>query len=167
MRTHCIAQETPLSALWRLKWKGSPKNRGSMYMQGWFTLLYSRNPHNIVKQLYSSKKKKNFENGDHSWCWTCHLSSLSFGIQMFPSSVVAYFQAISTGIASQHLSSPFYSFNHGEKEPSQTVRTGRDSVQFSKLKKKTFFLFSSLLFLSSFLLSLLLWTGMETEVYRN
>lgn len=86
---------------------------------------------------------------------------------MFPLSVVAYFQAISTGIASQHLSSPFYSFNHGEKEPSQTVRTGRDSVQFSKLKKKTFFLFSSLLFLSSFLLSLLLWTGMETEVYRN
>lgn len=69
---------------------------------------------------------------------------------MFLSSVVAYFQAISIGIASQHLSSPFYYFNHGEQEPSQTVRTGRDSVQFSKLKKKkkTSFLFSS--FLPSF-----------------
>jgi len=83
---------------------------------------------------------------------------------MFLSSVVAYFQAISIGIASQHLSSPFYYFNHGEQEPSQTVRTGRDSVQFSKLKKKKKPPFSSL---PSFLLSLLLWTGMETEVYRN
>ena len=70
---------------------------------------------------------------------------------MFLSSVVAYFQAISIGIASQHLSSPFYYFNHGEQEPSQTVRTGRDSVQFSKLKKKKNLL--SLLFLPSFFLS--------------
>ena len=28
-----------------------------MYTHNWFTLLYSRNQHNIVKQLYSNKKK--------------------------------------------------------------------------------------------------------------
>ena len=30
-----------------------------MYTYSWFTLLYSRNQHNIVKQLYSSKDVKN------------------------------------------------------------------------------------------------------------
>ena len=29
-----------------------------MYMYIWFTLLYSRNQHNIVKELYSNKNYK-------------------------------------------------------------------------------------------------------------
>ena len=29
-----------------------------MYIYGWFMLIYGRNQHNIVKQLFSIKKKK-------------------------------------------------------------------------------------------------------------
>ena len=58
MRTYCIAQGTLLSALWWPKWEGNPKKRGYIYIpMGWFTLLYSRNWHSSVKQLYSNKKK--------------------------------------------------------------------------------------------------------------
>ena len=41
-----------LNALWWPKWKGNPKNRGYMYTYSWFTLLYTRNQHNIGKQLF-------------------------------------------------------------------------------------------------------------------
>ena len=51
MRTHCTAQGTLLSALWCPKCEGNPKDRGYMYMSGWFILLYSKNYHYIVKQL--------------------------------------------------------------------------------------------------------------------
>ena len=51
-----IAQVTLLSALWWPKWNKNPKKRGYVYTYGWFTLLYSRNQHNTVKQLYTNKK---------------------------------------------------------------------------------------------------------------
>ena len=57
MRTYCTAQGTLLSALWWPKWEGNPEKRGYMYTYSWFTLLYSINYHNIVKQLYANKKK--------------------------------------------------------------------------------------------------------------
>ena len=60
MRTYYIAQGTLLSALWWPKWEGNPKRRGYMYTYSWFTSLYSRNQHNIVKQLYTNKKIKNY-----------------------------------------------------------------------------------------------------------
>ena len=40
-------------------WEGNPRGRGCVFTYGWFTLLYSRNQHNIVKQLYSNLKKRN------------------------------------------------------------------------------------------------------------
>ena len=49
------AQGAPLSALCWPEWAGSPKQRGYVYTCSWYTLLYSRNQHNIVKQLYSNK----------------------------------------------------------------------------------------------------------------
>ena len=51
MRTYCIAQGTLLSALWWPKWKRNPIKRGYMYTHSWFTLLYSRNKHNLEKQV--------------------------------------------------------------------------------------------------------------------
>ena len=62
MRTYCIAQGTLLSDLWWPKWEGNLKKRGYMYTYNRFTLLYSRNEHNIVKQLYSNKKKNKYIN---------------------------------------------------------------------------------------------------------
>ena len=38
-------------------WEGGSRGKGYMYTYNWFTLIYSRNEHNIVKQLYSNKKK--------------------------------------------------------------------------------------------------------------
>ena len=37
---------------------GNPEKRGYVYVDTDFTLLYSRNPHNIVEQLYANKNKK-------------------------------------------------------------------------------------------------------------
>ena len=48
-------------ALWWPEQEGIPKGRGYMCTCGWFALLYSRNYHNILKQLHSNKntfKKK-------------------------------------------------------------------------------------------------------------
>ena len=39
-------------------WEGGPRGKGYMYTYNWFTLMYSGNEHNIVKQLYSNKKKQ-------------------------------------------------------------------------------------------------------------
>ena len=58
MRIYCIAQGTLLTALWWPKWEGNPKKRGYMYTYSWCTLLYRKNEHNIVKQLYSNKNFK-------------------------------------------------------------------------------------------------------------
>ena len=62
MRTYCVAQETLLNALQWPKWEGNPEKEGiCVYTYGWFTLLYSRNQHNIVKQLHSYEIKKKKE----------------------------------------------------------------------------------------------------------
>ena len=55
MRTYSIAQGTLLIALWWTKWKGKPRRRGYLYRYGWLTLLYNRNEHNTVKQLWEMK----------------------------------------------------------------------------------------------------------------
>ena len=39
-----------------LNGKGIQKKREYMYTYSWFSLLYSRNEHNIVKQLHFGKK---------------------------------------------------------------------------------------------------------------
>ena len=39
---------------------GKEYDKECIYMYNWITLLYSRNSHNIVKQLYFNKKKKYF-----------------------------------------------------------------------------------------------------------
>ena len=36
---------------------GRKSEKDGMYVYSWFTLLHGRNYHNIVKQLYSNKKK--------------------------------------------------------------------------------------------------------------
>ena len=54
------AAGTLVRDLWRLKWEGNPKGRGCVCTRGWFTLLYCRDRHGRVKQLYSSKNL--FEN---------------------------------------------------------------------------------------------------------
>ena len=33
------------------RWEGGSRGRGHMYTYGWFTLMYGRSQHNIVKQL--------------------------------------------------------------------------------------------------------------------
>ena len=58
---HCLLW---LNVLRWPKCEVHPKKRGYMYMFSCFTLLYSRNWHTIVKQLYSNKNKltnKNFK----------------------------------------------------------------------------------------------------------
>ena len=57
MRTYCVAQGTLLIALWKLRWEENPKKRGYMYTYSRLTSLFSRNQHNIVKQLYANKNK--------------------------------------------------------------------------------------------------------------
>ena len=37
-------------------WERGPRRKGSTYTQSWFTLLYSRNQHSIVKQFSLGKK---------------------------------------------------------------------------------------------------------------
>ena len=54
MRTCRTAQGTLLHALWWPKWEGNPRKEWYVYTY-WLTSLYSRNQHNIVRQLYSSK----------------------------------------------------------------------------------------------------------------
>ena len=43
---------------------GGPRWRGYMYTYSWFMQLYSRNEHNIVKQLYSNKNNQTNKCGD-------------------------------------------------------------------------------------------------------
>ena len=58
MESCCITQGAQLSALWwsrGMAWGGGgSRGRGYMYTYSWFTLLYSTNLQNIVKQLYSN-----------------------------------------------------------------------------------------------------------------
>ena len=37
---------------WDGRWEGGLRERGYMYPYSWLTLLYSRNQHNIIKQLW-------------------------------------------------------------------------------------------------------------------
>ena len=78
MKTDCIAQGAPLNALWWSKWDGNPKKRRFMYTCSWFTLPYSRNYHNIAKQLYSNKNKNKFKN---SYLWSHQQESSAKGSQ--------------------------------------------------------------------------------------
>ena len=55
MRIYCIAQGTLLSALWWPKLEGNSKKGRYMYTCNGFILLYSRNKHNTIKQLYANK----------------------------------------------------------------------------------------------------------------
>ena len=48
--------ENCVNAVWWPEWEGNTKGRGCMYRYRWFTFLYSRNLHKIVKQLYCIKK---------------------------------------------------------------------------------------------------------------
>ena len=49
--TYCIAYGTLLNLIWQLRWKGNlEENEYIMY--GWVPLLFIRNYHNIVNQLY-------------------------------------------------------------------------------------------------------------------
>ena len=61
--TSYIVQGAQRSALWWLWWvgwglEGGPRGRGYMYAYSWFTLLYSRNEYNVVKQLDPNKNKQ-------------------------------------------------------------------------------------------------------------
>ena len=60
-----MAQETQTGALyqprgvgWGERGDGGSKGRGYMYTYGCFMLRFDRKPHNSVKQLLFSKKKK-------------------------------------------------------------------------------------------------------------
>ena len=55
MRSYCIAQGT-ISNL--LEYTMMEDNIKKSYIYDWVTLLYSRNRHNIVNQLYFNKKEK-------------------------------------------------------------------------------------------------------------
>ena len=48
-------------------WQGGPRERGYMCTHSWFSSLYSRNEHNIVKQLYSNLKKEKKEAEATNW----------------------------------------------------------------------------------------------------
>ena len=54
-----MSQGTLVNALWWPEQEGSPKGKGYMYMWSWFTLLYSGNYHNVLKQLYFNKNQFN------------------------------------------------------------------------------------------------------------
>ena len=43
---------------WAEVWEGSSRGRKYLYTSGWFMLLYSRDQHNIVKQLSTNLKKE-------------------------------------------------------------------------------------------------------------
>ena len=55
MGTHCIAQGALPNLLWLSMWEKNLKETWSVYMFNWITLLYIRNDHNIVNQLYFNK----------------------------------------------------------------------------------------------------------------
>jgi len=58
MGTCCRAQRTLPNILWSSVWEKNVKENGCVYMYNWITLLYSRNYHNIVNQLYCNKTLK-------------------------------------------------------------------------------------------------------------
>ena len=51
----CMAQRTLSNILWLSIWEKNLKENGCVYMYNWITLLYSRNYHNTVNQLYVNK----------------------------------------------------------------------------------------------------------------
>ena len=56
---HSTGSSAQCSVMPPFLWDGSSRGRGYIYMYtySWFTLLYSRNQHNVVKQLYFNKNK--------------------------------------------------------------------------------------------------------------
>ena len=54
---------------WRV-WEGGPRGRGYMYTYSWFTMLYSRNKHNIVKQLFLKTNKYKLKKRETLTCNT-------------------------------------------------------------------------------------------------
>ena len=75
-----IAQGDQLGALCPPRGVGGRHKReeiwGYMYMYSWFTLLYSRNQHTIVKQLYSNKDVKKKKKKQCPPCQQLQLSRL-------------------------------------------------------------------------------------------
>ena len=72
-----------------VRWEGGSRGKGSIHTDCWFTLLYSRNECNIVKQLYSnkkenkiSKKKQQPQNPPPIW-WFKFSSSLVYLMLLF------------------------------------------------------------------------------------
>ena len=54
-----IAQRTLLNTLWWSMWEKNMKENGCVYMYNWIALLYSKNYHKLVNQLYFNKTSKN------------------------------------------------------------------------------------------------------------
>ena len=68
MRTYYRAQRTLFNVPRWPKREGSYKKRGSMYTYGWFTLLYSGNEYNILRQLYSNNFCFSLKSGAMAHC---------------------------------------------------------------------------------------------------
>ena len=58
MGTYYIALGTLLRPLWQPKWEENLSKSSCMYTYNCFTLLYSRNQHNIARQLCSYSVSK-------------------------------------------------------------------------------------------------------------
>ena len=68
MGNGCIMQGAQPVALWQPRglgwggrWEEGLRGRGHMYSYGWFMLMYGRNQHSIVKQLFSNEKLINLK----------------------------------------------------------------------------------------------------------
>ena len=46
-------------------WEKNLKKNGCVYTYNWITLLYSKNDHNLVSQVYFNKTFKKFKKGKH------------------------------------------------------------------------------------------------------
>ena len=55
MRTYCLAQG---ALMWQFGWEGYLEEEGYVYTYDWVPLLFTRNYHNIIDQLYFSAKLK-------------------------------------------------------------------------------------------------------------
>ena len=59
MRPYCIVQDILLNSVWRPEWKGSPKGKGNIYVDGWLIKELGLSPNkdgNIKLFKYISTK---------------------------------------------------------------------------------------------------------------
>ena len=75
-RNCCMAQGTLPNIMWWSIWEKILKKNGCVYLYNWITLLYSRNCHNIVNQLYFSKTLKNAASLEKWYCSSVQKQSL-------------------------------------------------------------------------------------------